>query len=304
MTITIDNGARIKFQDTFMQLAQQERSKLESSPAVKHIDPSGKITNIARLHGLDLVEDNTRNPLKHFVDYTLDNRQFSKRRFTVSVLLDRKQDIDELIADPTSSLMQELLKAKGRVVDRVICEAAAGDVWIGRPDRAPTILTAEEDGVLTVDAKQGLTAAKISQLIENSINNDIDMSDIARTTLLLTGSENTALMQEDKFINNNYISGHPIESGIQKNVSGYNIVLFAGSATGIGTKNNPILEENAGTRTCLALAPESVLLMMNLDRFDVTESDRHVNSKVLTVDLWIGAMRPEGVRVQKILTTI
>lgn len=301
---TIENGAKLAFEDTFYQLAQQERSKLESSPAVKYFDPKGKTRNIARMSGLELQEVSGRNPTKAYVDYTLDNRMFTKRRFSVSVLLDEKDDINELIKDPTSDIMQNLLKAKGRVTDRVICEAAAGDVLIGRPDRAPTTLSAVDDGVKTIDATQGLTAAKIQTITENYINADIDMSDIQNTTLLLTGRENTALMNEEKFINNDYISGRPVESGIQKNVSGFNIVLFAGSVAGGTQKANPVLAEADNVRTCLALAPKSVAVMMELAKFEVKDSDAHINSRSLTIDLWIGAMRIEGSRVQKITTTI
>lgn len=307
MTQTIENGAKLTFENEFMHLAQQQRSKLESSPAVRYVDPEGKTHNLSRMGAVELTEVNSRNPRKQYVDYKLDNRQFTKRRYTASILIDEKDDINELLKDPTSDLMQELLKAKGRVIDRVICEAAGGDVLVGRPDRAPSAVSASSDGVVTVTATSGLTAAKIEEVIENFINADIDMDDIMNTTMLITGKENTALMNETKFISNDYISGRPVEKGVQDKASAFNIVLFAGSSSGAGTKANPILDESAsgGTvRTCLALAPKSVAVMMKLARFDVKEADDYVNSRSLTIDLWIGAMRTEGVRVQKITTTI
>lgn len=301
---TIDNGAKITFEEQFMHQAQQERSKLENSPAIKHIDPRGKTHNMATIGSLELVEAKGRNPLKIYADYNLDNRMMTKHRYTLSVLLDEKQDVNELIKDPTSDLMQNLLKAKSRVTDRICCSAAGGDVIVGRPDRAGNLVSATNDGVVTVDATAGLTAAKIGEITENFINADIDMEDISKTTLLFTGKENTALMNEEKFINNDYIGSRPVESGVQKNVSGFNVVLFAGSSAGVGTKANPILEETATERTCLALAPNSIALSMELAKFDVEPSPQHVNSKVLTIDLWINAMRIDGKRVQKIKTTI
>lgn len=307
MTTTIENGAKLTFENEFMHLAQQQRSKLESSPAVRYVDPDGKTHNLSRMGAVELTEVNSRNPRKQYVDYKLDNRQFTKRRFTASILIDEKDDINELLKDPTSDLMQELLKAKGRVIDRVICEAAGGDVLVGRPDRAPTSVSAASDGVITVNATAGLTAAKIQEVIENYINADLDMDDIMNTTFLATGKENTALMNETKFISNDYISGRPVETGVQKKASAFNVVLFAGSSSGAGTKANPVLDESASSgtvRTCLALAPKSVAVMMKLARFDVKDADDYVNSKSLTIDLWIGAMRTEGVRVQKVTTTI
>jgi len=302
--MAIEDGAKLTFENAFMHLAQQQKSKLEGSPAIRYVDPDGKTHNIARMSGLELAEVNTRNPQKQVADYTLDNRMFTKRRFTRSVLIDEKDDINELLKDPTSDIMQNLLKAKGRATDRVICAAAGGEVLVGRPDRAPTAKTAAQDGVITVDATSGLTAAKVEEVIENFINNDVDMDDIMNTTFLVTGKENTALMNEEKFINNDYISARPVETGVAKKASAFNVVLFAGSSAGVGTKANPVLEENQTTRTCLALAPKSVAVMMKLARFDVKDADAYVNSKYLTIDLWIGAMRTEGVRVQKVTTTI
>lgn len=305
MAETIENGAKLAFESNFWQLAQQERSLLESSLAVKYIDPNAKTHNLPRMGGLELVEVAGRNPRKNYSDFLLDNRMFTKRRFALSILLDEKDDVNELIADPTSALMQNLLKAKARVVDRIIVEAAAGDVLTGRPDRAPTKLSATDDGVLTIDATSGLTADKVNQVMENFINHNIDMADIQRTVLLITGKENTALMSEEKFINNDYIQARPIETGIQTRAGGFDIVMFAGSSTGgVGTLTNPILEEKDTKRTCLALAPQSVALMMQLGRFDVKEAPEYVNSKSLNIDLWINAMRTEGARVQKIETTI
>lgn len=41
--------------------------------------------------------------------------------------------------------------------------------------------------------------------MQTFINKEVPMEMIGRSRLLLTGKENTALMNEDKFINNNYV---------------------------------------------------------------------------------------------------
>ena len=50
--------------------------------------------------------------------------------------------------------------------------------------------------------------------------------------------------------------------------------------------------------------PEALAVSMELARLDVERSADRVNSKDVTIDLWINAMRTEGVRTQILTTTI
>lgn len=300
---SIDQGARIQFEDTFYQLAQQTKSVLVGNRAIKMLDPKGKTHNFARLGRLELVEVSGRNPDKQYVDYALDNRRFDKRRFTATVMVDAKTDINELLKDPTSDLMNQLLYAKERVIDRVAVASAVGSVSVGAPDAAASVITAATDGVITVDASTGLTYEKVQEITQNYINNDLQYMDFAGSTFCITGKENSALMGETEFINNDYINGRPVEAGIQTKTGTYNIAMFAGSSTGI-TALNPILPEGATYRSCVVLAPESIAMAMEIGRMEVERNGNKVNTWDLTVDLWINAMRTEGVKVQIVKTTI
>lgn len=300
---SIDQAAKMTFEQTFWKLAQQTQSKLANSKAIKYLPSNGKTHNLSRMGGLELTEVSGRNPDKVYSDYGLDNRMLTKRRFTVTVQIDKKDDINELLKDPTSDIMTELLAAKNRVTDRVIAAAASGDVLCGRPDRAPTVLTAANDGVVTIDATGGLNYNTVTQITQKFINNNLEMSLIEGAQFLITGKENTELMNEDKFINNDYISAKPVESGSPLKTSIYQTVLFAGSEAGGITVPTPILQETATERTCLVLAPQSVALAMELGGFDIDKAPNKVNSLDLTIDLWINAMRTEGARVIAVKTT-
>jgi hypothetical protein len=300
---SIDQGAALAFQSNFIRLAQQTKSKLASSPAVRYQSSGAKTVNIARMGAISLVEAYGRNPNKEYVDYNIDNRQFTKRRFTATVLIDKKTDINELITDPTSDIMQSIISAKERVIDRVIADAALGAVLTGRPDASPTSTSAASDGVITVDATGGLTYAKIQEITQNFINNELTMDMIKGANLLVSGTENTALMQEVEFINNDYISGYAVEEGYKSKAGIYGITMFAGSVTGGLTAINPILTESSTTRNCMVLAPDAVSIAMELARLDVQPSATKVNSNEITIDLWIGSARNEGARVQKVTTT-
>jgi len=301
---SIDQAAKLNFMDSFYALAQQTKSRLVATGAIKFLPSGGKTNNMARIGKLELAEVSTRNPDKQYGDYALDNRQFSKRRFTRTVTIDAKHDINELLKDPTSDILMQLDYAKERVIDRIAIAAAVGPVLVGQPDAAPTSISAATDGVLTVDATAGLAYSHIQKITQNFVNNDLDMASALRSTLCLTGKENTALMSEDKFINSRYISGQPVAAGVLDKAGSYPIVLFAGSENGGLQVASPILPEGSTTRSCVVLAPEAVAMSMEIGDVGVERSATKVNSFDITIDLWINAMRTEGPKVQIVTTTM
>lgn len=301
---SIDQAALQNFQDSFHELAQQTNSKLVGSNAVYFLPSKGKTNNMARIGRLELVEVNTRNPDKQYSDYNLDNRQFQKRRFTLTVQIDAKYDINELIKDPTSDILKQLNNAKERVIDRIAIAAATGPVLTGGPDVAPTSTSAATDGVITVTATSGVVYATVQTIVQNYINADVPMDVWQGATFCITGKENTNLMGETNFINNFYITGKPVEKSTMENAGALKIVLFAGSVNGGVTVTNPILPEASTTRSCVVLAPKSVAMAMELADLSVMKSATKVNSWDITIDFWINAMRTEGVLVQIVTTTI
>lgn len=300
----IDQAAATQFEKNFMTLVQQKQSLLESSGVVRFLPTDGKYNTLPRIGKLELVEIGGRNPLKQYTDYSVDNRMLKKRRFTASVLLDEKDDVNELIADPTSYIMDSLLAAKNRVADTVYAQAAIGPVLVGSPNGPQTQLLAENDGVATIDATSGVNYGTYTSVMQTFINKDVPMEMIGRSRLLITGKENTALMNEEKFINNNYVGSRPVEAGTVNKVGQFGVILFAGSETGGITVTNPILPEENNIRHCLALAPDAIAASAELASLRVERSNRHVNSKELTIDYWINAMRTEGARVIDIKTTM
>ena len=301
---SIDQAALLNFRESFYELAQQTKSRLVNEGAIFMLDPNGKTNNMSRIGRLELAEVDTRNPDKQFSDYALDNRQFSKRRFTRTVTIDALYDINELISDPTSPILTMLNSAKERVIDRVAVEAAVGPVLVGAPDTTPSSVSAAADGVITVDGSAGVNYAVIQQVTENFINNDVEMMDFMGSCIAVSGSENTDLMNEERFINNDYISGRPVDEGYQKQAGMYKVILYAGSVTGGITVTSPVLPEGPTLRQNVVLAPNSIAMSMQIGRVEVERSNQKVNSFDITIDLWINAMRTEGVLVQIISSTI
>ena len=301
---SIDQAALEVFRDSFHILAQQSESRLVASKAIVFLPSNGKTNHYSRMGRLELTEVEGRNPDKSYGDYAVDNRQFTKRRFTKTITIDAKHDINELLKDPTSDILMQLDRAKNRVIDRIAVAQAIGSVLTGPADTAPTTTSASSDGVITVDASSGLTYEKVQEITENFINNDLGYDMFSGSVFCISGAENTDLMAEVEFISNDYISGRPVEDGVQTRAGTYRIELFAGSVTGGITVADPILPEGATLRDCVVLAPESIAMAMELADLDVSKSATKVNSWDITIDFWINAMRTEGVRVQKVQTTI
>lgn len=301
---SIDQGAKLLFAENFEKLIQQTNSKLVTTGVATMVNPDGKTYNMARMGKVELVEVAARNPDKQIVDYAIDNRMMSKKRFTRTVQIDAKHDINELLADPTSDLLAQLNAAKERVIDRVLYAAAIGPVLVGAPDAAPTSITAAADGVLTVDMTAGVTYAKINELTENFNNNELDFDMLVGSLICVTGKESTALMNEDKFINNDYLNNTNVADGRVRKAGMYDIVRFAGSKTGGPAVDSPIIPEGTTTRTCAVLTPRCLKVAMKVAKMEVEKSATKVNSYDLTVDFWIEAMRTEGAKVQLFTTTI
>lgn len=292
------------FENAFHVAAQQKETLLSGSGVVKFLSPEGHTHNYASMKKFELAEVTGQNPNKVYDDYETDNRQMTKRRFTKTIHIDEKDDVNELIADPTSYLVQGLVYAKNRVIDQIISSAASGAVLVGAPNTTPTSKSAADDGVITIDASSGLDYATIQSITQNFINNELTIDEIRGSVLAITGKEHTALMNEEKFINNDYLNGSSVNAGIISGTGLYKTALFAGSVAGGLTVAKPVLTEAEANRTCLVLAPESILVSMKLNDLRVEPSFDKVGSNEVTIDLWINAMRSEGKRVQLIKTTI
>ena len=301
---SISQAARLNFQDSFFALAQQTKSKLVMTKAIRFLPSKGKTSNFARIGRLELDEVDARNPDKQFGDYALDNRLFTKRRFTKTIQIDMKYDVNELLKDPTSDILNQLNNAKERVIDRVGIAAAVGPVLVGGPDVAPSTVTAASDGVVTIDGTGGFVYEVVQAITATFINSDLQYDEFKGATLCVTGNENSDLMGEDQFISQEYIHTAVEVAGMAQKVGTYQVQVFAGSSTGGGTIVVPVLPEGATTRSCVALAPDAIAMAMEIGDMSVERSSEKVNSLDITIDLWINAMRTEGVRVIIITTTI
>lgn len=300
----LDQAKLLLFEKNFMRVATQKDTKLSNTPAVKHMDIKG-VSNISRIKGNDLVEVTAegRNPDKKYVDIDNDNRRSVARRFTRTYLVDSYDKAVQLVTDPTSDLFENLKDAKNRMTDKCICDSAVASVTVGAPDVAGTTKTAAEDGVITIAGTTTFDyATVISPAITTFTNNYIDCS--AGVTLAISGVENQALRDDDKYMNAFYSAQHTVDRGAITNASGFNVVTFAGSVNGGKTITNPVLPENTGTRSNLLLAPNAIAFAVEIGKLACEPSPTKVNSWEITIDMWVKAVRTEGARVIILTSTI
>lgn len=300
---SLDQASLLTFEQNFFKLAQQKDTKLLNTPAIKFMDIKG-ISNVSRMGGIDLVEvTGQRNPEKQYTQMSNDNRKSKARRFTRTYLVDSYDKAVNLITDPTSDLFEELNNAKKRTTDRVIVDAAMGNVVIGAPESAGSEITAAADGVLTIAGTSNFNYTTVlAPAIRNFVNNEIDTD--GGVTFAITGSEQESLMNDDKYLNSDYSKGDVVDKGRIDKASGFKIVKFAGTDNGVITVNNPILPEISGVRNNLILAPQSIGFAMEVAKLAAKESSNHVNSWEITIDVWFKALRLEGKRVQIVTSTV
>ena len=293
-----------QFEKNFIRTLNQTESLLLHTPAIQHMDIKG-ITNLSTIAGTELTEitDQGSNPDKVYEEMSTKNRRSVQRRFTKTYLFDDYDKCVNLIKDPTSDLFLNLKEAMNRMTDRCICDAAIAPVYIGGPQDVPEVVSADDDGVMTIDGKNGFGyESVISPAITMFKNNYVNCA--SGVTLAISGAEEQALRDDDKYMNSLYSNANTVDKGTITNVSGFHVVTFAGTQNGISEVELPILNETEGVRTNLLLAPNSIAFAVELGRLDISKSQTKVNSLEVTIDVWLKSVRRQGKRIIKIPSTM
>ncbi len=292
-----------QFEKNYIRVAQQTESKLLKTPAIQHMDIKG-LSNLATIDSVELTEvtDQGSNPDKVYAEMSAKNRKSIQRRFTKTYLYDDYDKCVNLIKDPTSDLYLNLKEAFKRMTDRCAADAAIAPVYVGKSTELGTLVSAEDDGVITLDGKTAFNYETIiSPAITAFTNNYIEPEGV---TLAVSAVEEQSLRDDDKYMNMHYSHANTVDKGKIENASGFYVVKFAGTQNGVSEVELPILNENEGVRTNLFLAPNAIAMAFELGRLDCTKSATKVNSWEVTIDVWVKGVRRQGARVIKALSTI
>jgi hypothetical protein len=239
---------------------------------------------------------NGRSPDIQPVEAGFNRRKMSRDRVVVTLLVDNK-DVRGMLTDPQSQLAALCIAAVERETDRVIYDAMFATVYTGRS--FATSVTAATDGVVTVDATAGFTYEKLLEIRANFI--DAEVGNVGQTPIVIgiSGDEHTDLMSEIELTNNQYSAQYNINEGIIRRALGMDLAAFGGGAS----ITDPILEIDT-YRISFAMAAKGVALGISLDRkVEVKDYPTKIETSIINVIKELGAVRTQGVRIQKVTLT-
>lgn len=290
---TIDNNLITQFSDSLHVSAQQIRARLKAYFAM--IPMIGDRFAYDGLGDVEARELSGRINATVFDDIEHFRRKIKRRRFVVTLPIDAS-DVRGMLLDPKGPYAGACIMAMERVFDRVGVEAATADVLTGR--EFGTTTTFAGDGGSTINATAGTTYEKLLETLKFWRNNEVGGMIPERRILLMTGTEEEALMKETELISGDFSRQFVVDQGEITKGMGFDFIIYGADVT------NPILAVNSGTRDCLALTERSLVYGLS-KQMGVTVKDRPdlVETNQVQIIGELGAVRTEGVLAQKFQTT-
>jgi len=293
MAAQIETAQVIQFSSAVHLAAQQMKARFASLFPVKQL--TGKSFAYDGIGSIEAQELNGRFNRVTFSDLKVVRRKIGRRRFSLTLPIDA-DDASKVLINQEAEYAQACSMAMARVYDRIGIEAALASVYTG--EDMDTEVAFATDGGQTVTATAGLTYEKLLEVIQNFIDADVGNDMVESFVFCITGDEHTALMKELELTSGDYNRQANIERGSIQEAVGLRLIKFAANAT------NPILAVASGVRSCIAMSSRGLCYAMP-KQFEIVVQDRTdlVQTKQVQVNWTLGAVRTEGVLVQKVTTT-
>lgn len=293
MANEIDVALVTEFTDMVHVKAQQMQARLR--PYVTIQKKKGDIWSYDGIGSVEATEVVGRIQPATFNSIDHLRRKIRRRRFVVNLPIDGS-DVRGALMDPQSNYAQACVMAMARVFDRVGIEALFADVQTGRDFE--TTITAATDGVATVSATTGLTYNKLLAIKKGFTNQEVGIDAGEKLLLLITGDEEEALMKETQLISGDFSRQYVVDQGEMVRAGGFQLIKFGDGVA------NPMLSVSGGTRNCAALSTRGLVYGMSLDlQLSVEKRTDYIEVTQVQAIIQLGAVRTEGVLVQKVTTT-
>ena len=289
----IDKALIIQFSDMLQVKSQQIRARLRPFVRVKLM--TGDRFAFDGLGDVEAQEVSGRIQPTVFNEIDHLRRKISRRRFVVTLPID-DVDVRAVLINPEGEYAGACIRAMERVFDRVGVEVLFADVATGRDFE--TDVTFANDGGFTVDATAGLTYEKLLEIQQNWIDADVG-NDVPEAKVIgISGDEHTALMKETELISGDFSRQFVVDKGEITFAAGMALIKFAGNA------RSPILNVSGGVRDNFAITTRGLCYGLSKE-MEITVKDRPDLVDVQQVQIVgiLGAVRTEGVLVQKVQTT-
>jgi len=298
---TISDAATTAFSNIMFHYAQQSESRLRKYIMDGDIRPINNSEDLMvdSVGHIELREIYERHALSQPSNIEHKRRRLSKRDFEVTLLID-EADIENMLTDPTSDYIQEIVAAQNRQFDRVIIEAMFADVGTGR--FGTTNISFATDGGLTVDATGGLTYPKLLEGIQNFVDLEVGNDDGGIPMVLgITGKEQTTMMQISQLTDGDFSRQFVVDKGSISYAMGIELVKYGANPLG---PIDPMLLVSGGVRTSFLMAKGAMIVGVGR-QWKITVKDRpdYINNKQVQVTGSLGAVRKDASKIQKFTTT-
>lgn len=290
---TIDNVLTTQFSDMLHVKAQQIRARTRQFVQIKQM--TGDLYAYDGLGSIEAQEVFGRIQKTEFSDIDHNRRKIARRRFSLTLPID-DMDVRGVLLNPEGEYAGASIRAMERVFDRVVSGSMFADVNTGR-DFDNTV-TFAADGGFTVDATAGLTYEKLLEIKQNFIDADVG-NDIPETIYMgISGDEHTALMKETELTSGDFSRQFVVDKGEIVRAVGIELVRFAANA------QTPILTVSGGVRSCFAASTRGTCVGLSKEMtLKIQDRPDYVDVKQVQINFILGAVRTEGVLVQKVNTT-
>lgn len=294
MVASVDNALITQFSEMVHHEAQQMDSRLKGYVSEKQM--TGDVFAYDGLGPVQAREIQGRNVEATFDDIEHNRRKISRRRFVVNLPVD-SSDVRGALLSFDSEYAKTCAAAMKREWDRVAAQAAFANILTGRDFE--TSVTFANDGGLTVDATAGLTYAKLLEVKQNFMDNDVGTEQDEKLFLTITGDQHTNLMNETELTSGDFVRDYAIEKGQIVRAVGMDIIPFAANVP------NPIFAANGSSeRELIAASSRGICMGVSKEMsIKITERDDLIETSQVQVIMEVGAVRTEGALVQKVRVT-
>lgn len=276
---------------------QEQQMNARLLPFAKRKSISGDDFAYDGIQEVQSYRANGRNPNIQPTQASFTRRKMSRERVVVTLEVDAR-DVRGMLTDPSGDLARLCIAAVERETDRVIYDALFASVYTGR--NFGTTVTYTNDGVISIDATAAMTYEKLLDIKANFIDAEVGLEGGVSVAIGISGDEHTDLMSEVELTSSDYTNQYAIQNGQIKTALGMQLVAFGAGAS----VTDPILETVGGERISFALSSNGVCLGISQDRkVEVKDNPNKVETTIINVIKELGAVRTQGVRVQRVRLT-
>ncbi len=291
---SIDKNMIIQFSDMLHIKAQQLSSRLKSHVRIKQM--TGDVYAYDGLGQVEAREVNGRVAPTVFDDILHNRRKIARRRFVVTLPIDAS-DTRAVLLNPEGEYAAACMRAMNRQFDRVGIEAAFANVQTGRDFETSVAFAA--DGGKTVNATGGTTYETLLEFRRNFTNNEVGTDQDEQLMLLITGTEEEALLQELELTSGDFTRSFVVEKGTITRAAGINLIVYGADVA------NPLLDVVSTTRDCVGMTGRALCYGMSKEMsINIKDRPDFVETKQVQIIGQWGAVRTEGVLMQKVQTTV